>query len=471
MHSPHPSSELAQVDHLAQLQHLIPDRLNSEWVQLPCSAHSTRTEPQLVLSLGGRPREAEAGTPAKEALPGTPVRTRSASNPASPLPPIETVREELHGALARHLVSSYAEFLAGKSAAAPASGRDSGDSDSIREDKADIVPPIEHFEAPYPEGVPDVPLAELPPRPDPPSRFATPQRPSGAATPDTALRSALGPTAPRLSTARKPPVHPGSAATGPRARQRRLSFSLAAGEGESALDRLHAALQRDETSVESGAGQSEAPSSPLANRATDGPARGLDAFPSGPLESAVDDEDGFAPGNAILSPEEFDRALQGSQESSSAASASALLGSMPAALRRRSADGIVSLDALRRLSSNEDRQRRLSGAEAVAARDASAVVGALPRLLGRLQRVFGSSGPRALPRVTVLSRLRAGDAGSGLDLDRALEALAGAAPEYLELRPFGSCGTPAVWINRAANTRAVMARLTTMAEQRHATAI
>lgn len=42
------------------------------------------------------------------------------------------------------------------------------------------------------------------------------------------------------------------------------------------------------------------------------------------------------------------------------------------------------------------------------------------------------------------------------------------APEYLTLKPYGSCGTPAVWVDRRCNANALMARLKEAAASRRA---
>lgn len=53
-------------------------------------------------------------------------------------------------------------------------------------------------------------------------------------------------------------------------------------------------------------------------------------------------------------------------------------------------------------------------------------------------------------------------------IEAQLRALAQHAPEYLTLRPYGACGTPALWVDRRANGNAVMARLREVAAGRHA---
>ena len=62
------------------------------------------------------------------------------------------------------------------------------------------------------------------------------------------------------------------------------------------------------------------------------------------------------------------------------------------------------------------------------------------------------------------------DAGAGTDaeLEAGVRALALHAPEYVQLKPFGACGTPAVWVDRGVDARTIMNRLTALAEGRHA---
>lgn len=55
-----------------------------------------------------------------------------------------------------------------------------------------------------------------------------------------------------------------------------------------------------------------------------------------------------------------------------------------------------------------------------------------------------------------------------MQVEAALRALAEHAPEYVTLKPYGRCGTPALWVDRRANANAVMARLRQVAEGRHA---
>lgn len=145
-----------------------------------------------------------------------------------------------------------------------------------------------------------------------------------------------------------------------------------------------------------------------------------------------------------------------------------LLESMPEELRRRSLEGGISLESLRMLECNEAVHRRLSTAAAREARDVSATLGALPRLFTQIQRIFGAKGPSAMKLDEVVQRVRAGgpETSSEEDSRAALRALAHYVPEYVQLKPWGRCGTPGVWINRKCATNAVAAQLKAVAEQR-----
>lgn len=68
-----------------------------------------------------------------------------------------------------------------------------------------------------------------------------------------------------------------------------------------------------------------------------------------------------------------------------------------------------------------------------------------------------------------MARFRLGaETSSDAQIEAQLRALAEHAPDYVSLRPYGACGTPAVWVSRGANGNAVMARLRAVAEGRHA---
>ena len=78
-------------------------------------------------------------------------------------------------------------------------------------------------------------------------------------------------------------------------------------------------------------------------------------------------------------------------------------------------------------------------------------------------------GPNALKLRDVVARIKQGaETTSEAQIEAQLRALAEHAPEYLTLRPYGKCGTPALWVNRSANGNALMARLREVAEGRRA---
>ncbi len=74
-------------------------------------------------------------------------------------------------------------------------------------------------------------------------------------------------------------------------------------------------------------------------------------------------------------------------------------------------------------------------------------------------------GPNAIKLKEVVQRIKQGaETTSEAQIEAQLRTLAEHAPEYLSLKPFGACGTPALWINRSANANAVMAKLRDAAE-------
>jgi hypothetical protein len=64
----------------------------------------------------------------------------------------------------------------------------------------------------------------------------------------------------------------------------------------------------------------------------------------------------------------------------------------------------------------------------------------------------------------VLRIKQAAETTSEAQIEAQLRALAEHAPEYLTLKPYGACGTPALWVNRSTNANAVMAKLKEVAE-------
>ena len=119
------------------------------------------------------------------------------------------------------------------------------------------------------------------------------------------------------------------------------------------------------------------------------------------------------------------------------------------------------------LDAADQQHRRVSSKEAQAARESNAALGQLPRTFSRLQRIFGARGPNALKLRDVVLRIKqSAETSSELQIEQQLQALAAHAPEFLTLRPFGSCGTPALWINRACDANAVVQRLRQVADGR-----
>lgn len=119
------------------------------------------------------------------------------------------------------------------------------------------------------------------------------------------------------------------------------------------------------------------------------------------------------------------------------------------------------------MSANDSQRRSLSTAEARKARERSLALGEMPRTYSRLQRIFGPAGPNALKLQEVVARIKcSAEAYSLPQIETQLRLLAEHAPEYLTLKPYGACGTPAVWINRRANGNELMARLRQLAAAR-----
>ena len=144
-----------------------------------------------------------------------------------------------------------------------------------------------------------------------------------------------------------------------------------------------------------------------------------------------------------------------------------ILRSLPEELRRRSLEGIISMDSLRVLEGNEAVHRRLSSAEARKARDESAALGALPRTFAVLRTIFGSRGPRAMKLRDVVAKMKGGGAETTTEEEIVahLRCLSDHAPEYLQLKPWGRCGTPALWVDRSCDPNKVQAKLVENAAQ------
>lgn len=78
-------------------------------------------------------------------------------------------------------------------------------------------------------------------------------------------------------------------------------------------------------------------------------------------------------------------------------------------------------------------------------------------------------GPKALKLQDVIARVKQGaETSSEAQIEAQLRALAEHAPEYVTVKAYGACGTPALWVDRGANANALMARLREVAGGRHA---
>jgi hypothetical protein len=131
-------------------------------------------------------------------------------------------------------------------------------------------------------------------------------------------------------------------------------------------------------------------------------------------------------------------------------------------------EGIISVESLRALEGNEAIHRRLSTQEARNARDAAAALGALPRTFARIKRIFGAKGPSAIKLNDVILKIKQGGAemSSETEILAQITTLAEHAPEFVQLKPWGACNTPAVWIDRRCDGNTVAAKLKDIAERR-----
>jgi hypothetical protein len=142
---------------------------------------------------------------------------------------------------------------------------------------------------------------------------------------------------------------------------------------------------------------------------------------------------------------------------------------MPEELRRLFPDGDA--PTLHRLGSNEQAQRRRAAKMAVS--DASAALGALPGTLACVRNIFARSAlsPRNVMKLAELvGQVREGGFKSSApaQVEAQLRALAEHAPEFLEIKPYGACGTPAAWIRGRCDFNALRARLQAVADGRRA---
>lgn len=455
--------------HVAQLQHLLPEAVALEWVCLPVVAHSSRTEPHLLITLD------------LASAAGAAAECGAAPSAAAGYGELQAARHLLHCRLAAHLLDSYCAMLEGRAAALRQAG-DEAEAEQLEAaaEAAAAKPPVSQFVPPYPEGSADVQQSRLPPRPaaaSPASRSLLSGPTAAAQLQAVQLTPVTTGRGPPPSTGRhgRPPVYPNTVDR--HVKQRRLSFSQTAAGGAAVPSATKAA----------GAAASQASPSPSALAAAAGrgltggrtsaactPLEKLDSELTGrqqqqPEHQLLDEPRGIEvhPKQAALAASlcEEDLQFNGSLLSEQDA---CLLASMPEQLRRMSTDGIISLDTLRMLDIAEQQHKRLSGPEAQKRRVSNAALGQLPRTFTRVQRIFGVQGPNALKLHDVVLRIKQGglETTPEAQVEQQLRALAQHAPDYLSVKPFGRCGTPALWINRAVNGNAVMQRLKQVASAR-----
>lgn len=322
-----------QLPHVAQLMHLLPEALSLEWVRLPVAAHSSRTEPHLLINLDF-------------AAAGEAALACGAARPGSEL---QAVRALLQCRLAGHLVGSYREHLAARASEARAVGDEAAAEELEAAAAAAADPPVTQWVPPYPEDAADVPEQQLPQRPDAASRGGSPAVLTGyAAAPGAHLALPSTPATgvsklpPSTTGGRqgRPPMHPNTVDR-QRVMHRRLSFGAAAAAAAAG---------------EGGGAAPAATPSRAALAAAAGLASGCAAKPRTPLDKLASQLEVEAAANAQVHASQADLAasLAGepgglewgasipmSQEDAS------LLASMPEELRRMSTDGIISMDTLR----------------------------------------------------------------------------------------------------------------------------
>jgi hypothetical protein len=344
------------MSHLAQLRHLMPEALALEWVRLSVAAHSSRTEPHLLVSLNTAAAAAAAA--------------QSGAVPAAAADgEMQAARRLLHCRLAAHLLDSYREHLGARAARL----RQAGDAAAAEPLEAAAAaaeePPVAQFVPPYPEDATDVPQEQLPPRPEAQVAARSPAilpsaGPAAAAQRlDVPATPATAGLAPPPSTGRtgRPPMHPSTVARQAH-KQRRLSFSQAGLAAAGELSR--AATVPASTLAASAArgqvtGRATKPGTPLdklhsqlaspAAQQHATPARGLlDERPQQTSGAAAELHPKQAALAAALAPEDlqFGACLPDALDAQAQADA-ALLAGMPEQLRRLSTDGIISMDTLR----------------------------------------------------------------------------------------------------------------------------
>jgi hypothetical protein len=390
--------------HLHQLHTLLPEVFMIETLNLPVSPRSTRTARQTLLTM------------LPEAV------DQNASH----------LRALLHSRLAQHLLDAYAAHLRAAARERHQAG-EPVEASALEKRAGQRQAPIIDFLAPFPEGVPEVGAAQ------------------GPLSSDSGTRTNVSSPRPVSSCARVTfSGSLGTTASEDQPQNSRRAAAAAAGAKVAVVP-----------VVPTVAGPSAAPKT------------------EAPLPVAPKQQVQKPTSRAVAALAAAEARTRRLSFTASASSAHAILGAakkddatlllgVPEALRRRSLEGIISMESLRALEGNEAIHRRLSTQDARDARDAAAALGALPRTFARVKRIFGARGPSAIKLNDVVLKIKQGGAemSSEADILAQLKTLAEHAPEYVQLKPWGACNTPAVWIDRRCDGNTLAAKLKDIAERR-----
>jgi DNA replication factor CDT1 like/DNA replication factor Cdt1 C-terminal domain len=396
------SSRRFAESHLHQLHTLLPECFSLETVNLPVSPRSTRTACQTLLSM--LPEAAEQPPAALRAL--------------------------LHSRLAQHLLDAYAAHLRAAARERHQAG-EPVEASALEKRAGQRQAPILEFLAPFPEGVPDVGAAQ------------------GPLSSDSGTRTNVSSPRPVSSCARV--TFSGSLGT-------------TASEDQPILARAGVAAAIIPAAATNAAGPSSVPISTAAATAVAAVQKSVGQKPTSRAVVALTAAEARTRRLSFTASAGSTEAILGAARKDDAA----LLLGVPEALRRRSLEGIISMESLRVLEGNEAIHRRLSTQDARDARDAAAALGALPRTFARVKRIFGARGPSAMKMNDVILKIKQGGAemSSEAEILAQIKTLAEHAPEFVQLKPWGVCKTPAVWIDRRCDGNIVAAKLKEIAERR-----
>lgn len=407
------------LDHLAQLVSLLEHEILLEWIRLPVAPLSARTQPQLLITLVNNNEK----------------------------PPYALI---LRKSMVSHIRSAYVAYLNRTAQEAVAAG----DEETAESVETLVSPPLPLLITEFRQGFLEskearLPMGFLPPSPiqEQASAHIFFQKnakvinvANNATNRGNTTTAHLASSTPRIAGASSVHVeiHQEAKKKSDDAilekdlvivQKRRLSFKTDAGKGAqqpSATDDAHIAT----TSA--------------AAAANDDGENTINNNTSGQQQGVVE----FKGGGVIFSQEDF-----------------ALLATLPEELRRRSLDGTISLESIRKLDICAEQIKRLSGTKAIETRREKAALAALPKMFSRLERIFGSSGPRAMKLKDFMQRAK-GELETEGEIEEALKSLEVIVPEYVELKAYGGCGTPAVWVNRGVDKRRVSQKVKVAAAKR-----